>query len=281
VWRSSSVFACAWAVNLGLAACAGPDPGPGDMEAAGTLVPPELLACRGDRDGRIEADELPLLPGVTARLRVHRDVDFSTAGSSRGGRPTWTVPDGGDLVDVATEPVEGAWFEADFAGATYAVATDPAAPWDEQILGVYLVDYEGVHLLGLASRRPDRPAGGLLLPYDEPATVLAFPVVLGTSWEVVARVSEGTVGGAAYVSEDTYRIAVDARGTVEAPGVVVRDALRLSVGVTIRTPARDPVERLEILWYRECVGEVARAVAPDGETGPELERVAQLRAAAF
>lgn len=266
-----------------LAACAGPDPGPGDMELAGTLLPPELLECQSDRDGRITSEELPLLAGITAHQRLHRDVDFSTAGSGASGALTWQVPEGGEIVNVSTEPIADAWFADAFEPLepSYAVAVDPAVPQDDQILGVYRVEPDRVLLLGLASRHPDRPAGGMLLPYDTPATVLRFPVELGDGWEQVVQVTEGTVGGAAFSSEDTYRIEVDARGTVETEDAIIRDALRLSVSVTVRTPALDPVEQLEHIWYRECVGEVARAAAPPGTTGPEFDHAEQLRVLAF
>ena len=269
---------------LALASCAGPDPGPGDMEPAGTLIPPELLACRGDRDGAIGAEELPLIAGVTAHQRVQVGVDFSSAGSDGSQGLVWSVPDGGEVLDIATEPIDDAWFEDSFPGATYAVTVDPSVPDDEQVLGVYGVEADRVLLLGLASRDPDGPTGlggEVLLPYAEAPTVLRFPVELGDEWSAVALVEDGVYGGMAYTAEDTYEIRVDARGTVVTPDAEIHDALRLSVGVTIRSPAFDPIERRELLWYRECVGEVVRAVAPDGAGDDEITRAAQLRSAAF
>ena len=83
------------------------------------------------------------------------------------------------------------------------------------------------------------------------------------------------------MAEDSYVITVDGRGTVKTEDAIIRDALRLSVRLTIRTPAFDPIERLELIWYRECVGEVARAAAPPGTTGPEFDHAEQLRVLAF
>jgi hypothetical protein len=251
------------------------------MEPAGTLIPPELLACRGDRDGAIDAEELPLIAGVTAHQRVQVGVDFSSAGSDGSQGLVWSVPDGGEVLDIATEPIDDAWFEDSFPGATYAVTVDPSVPDDEQVLGVYGVEADRVLLLGLASRDEDRPGGAMLLPYAEPPTVLRFPVELGDEWDAVARVDDGVYGGMAYTAEDTYRIRVDARGTVSTPDAEIRDSLRISVAVTIRSPALDPIERREFLWYRECLGEVARAVAPDDAGGGEITEAAQLRSAAF
>lgn len=265
-----------------LAACAGPDPGVGSLEPAGTLVPEEILECRGDRDGVIDADELPLLAGITAHQRVHESVAISSAGQRGDGGLEWVMPEGGEIIDVTTEPLDDAWFAPEFPpDASYAVATNPTDPPSEQILGVYRVEEDAVLLLGLASREPDSPVGGLLTPYDEPVMVLRFPVVLGDSWESVGVVSEGTVGGATYVAEDSYVITVDGRGTVKTEDAIIRDALRLSVRLTIRTPAFDPIERLELIWYRECVGEVARLTPNDGDIGPEVEHAAELRTLAF
>lgn len=265
----------------GLCSCAGPDPGPGDMEPAGTVIPEEILECRGDRDGTIAAAELPLLAGVTARQRVYGAVDISSAGSTGDQGLVWDMPEGGELIEVRTEPIDGMWFADQFPTADYAVAVDPAEPFEDQILGLYQVLDDRVLLLGTASRHSDRPAGGLVLPYDEPAEVLRFPVELGDRWEQVVTVSEGRVGGAAFSSEDTYRFSVNARGAIRTPDAVIRDALRLRIELTIRTPALDPVERLEYVWYRECVGEAARMTATEGETGPEITRAAQLRVVAF
>lgn len=262
--------------------CAGPDPGAGSLEPAGTLVPDEILECRGDRDGVIDADELPLLAGVTAHQRVHESVAISSAGLQGDNGLEWVMPEGGEIVDIATEPLDGFWFADEFPpDASYAVATNPTDPPSEQILGVYRVEEEAVMLLGLASREPDSPAGGLLTPYDEPVMVLRFPVVLGDSWEAIGVVSAGSVGGATYVAEDSYAITVDGRGTVTTEDAIIRDALRLSVRLTIRTPAFDPIERLELIWYRECVGEVARLTPNDGDIGPEVDHAAELRTLAF
>jgi len=263
-------------------ACAGPDPEIGELEPAGTIIPPELLDCRGNRDGLIDAEELPLLVGVTARQRVQESLELSSAGQRGESGLEWVMPEGGELVELSTEPLREAWFAPEFPpDASYAVATNPTAPFDEQILGVYRVDEDRVELLGLASREPDQPFGGLLTPYDEPVTVLRFPVTLGDTWESVGVVSSGPIGGATYVAEDTYVITVDGRGTVTTQDAIVRDALRLSVRLTIRTPALEPVERLELIWYRECVGEVARLTAEEGDLGPEVTRAAQLRTLTF
>ena len=264
------------------AACASPDPGPGDMVPAGTLVPEEILNCRGDRDGVIEASELPLLAGVTARQRLFQDVDVESRGQSGDEGLSWDLDlEGGRIVEVRTEAVDEQWFAPVFPGASYAIAVDPVAAPDEQILGIYRIDDDGVYLLGTASRFSDRPLGGVLLPYETPPQVLRFPVALGDSWEVEARVTAGLVGGVAFTSLDTYRISIDARGAIHTQDVIIRDAMRLSVEVTIQTPALDPFTRLEIVWYRECLGEVARLTAHEGDLGPELSAAARLMTLAF
>jgi hypothetical protein len=270
-----------WLVAAIATACAGPDPGVGGLEPAGTLVPPEVLACHGDRDGAIAASELPLLAGMVARQRTYEDVAVLSAGVTDDDGLRWDMPEGGRVIEVRTEPIEDQWFAASFPDATYAVPVDPARDPDDQVLGIYRVIDDEVLLLGTASRHPDRPAGGLLMPYDDPPVVLGFPVELGDSWEVTARVSSGTLAGAPFSSEDTYRIAVDARGSIHTPDAVIRDALRLRIALTIRTAAAEPIDRLELVWYRECLGEVARMTAHDGDAGPELDSAAGLRVLAF
>jgi hypothetical protein len=119
--------------------------------------PPDSTAgaCVPDHDGTIAAAELPLAAGRSATFRVATSATWSTAGQSNiDGSRTWDL--GGQLANDADRTIAltspaGAWWAADFPGATYAAPLSVSS----DLLGVFVVGASSVTLLGVVS-----PAGG-------------------------------------------------------------------------------------------------------------------------
>ena len=76
--------------------------------------------------------------------------ELRSAGSDSDRGLEWVMPEGGDIIEVATEAIDGMWFAEHFPDASYAVATNPGEPFDDHILSIYRVEEERVLLLGIA-----------------------------------------------------------------------------------------------------------------------------------
>ncbi|CAN5870569.1 hypothetical protein BH11MYX4_BH11MYX4_34450 [soil metagenome] len=83
-----------------------------------------LPGCTPNKDGTITRDEVPIAAGLHATYKIGTNEDISTAGSpGTNGRRNWDFSGAlaSDVsVIVETQPLKGKWYEAKFAGATYA-----------------------------------------------------------------------------------------------------------------------------------------------------------------
>lgn len=265
----------------GLAAC-GPNrtvpPRPIWDGDAGVPVP---LGCVPNLDGRIEASELMPAYDVGASFLL------SPAGETRDVLTSGVVrPDGTlywDLgIDYASDVavrfsaqhVEGTWFASSFPNGQFAVADDASGV----LLGVYRLDEAGLYLLGFASREMDPPEGRTLWVYDTPIVVFQLPLVPGASWISVSDVRNATVRGLPYAGHDTYEVHVSgAAGELALPDLRFSQAMRVSTHATIAPSAGAAVQRRQSSWLFECFGEVARVVAPEGETSDDFTTAASMR----
>jgi hypothetical protein len=260
--------------TLLLAGCFGsaplPDPGDGGISPAGDLLPP----CIGNNDGVITREEL-IFP-VGAALRYLENPPGTTAtvapdgAFGASGVLEWDLTSSaGQALTLTLEPVSAQWFAGSFPGATYATTTDPGSG----TLGIFRVTDAALELLGFASPEPDRT----LMVYDQPIASLRFPIRAGDAWVTGATIRNGKLDHQPYASADTYRIAVDARGTAVLPFLRFENTLRVHVELSQAVPGGVQVNRIQHLFFHECYGEVGRMVSTPGETDPAFTQAAEFR----
>lgn len=232
--------------------------------------------CVSENDGVVEADEVPLRPGLTSLFRVANDVQVDTAGSSGDGGRQWDYSgdyEGDETQVLELQPIQGQWFAADFPEADYAMKL----VGDRDELGVFRKTDDALLMLGVVSP-DDGGFGETNLEYDPPVKVLDFPIEEGKSW-----ITETTVSGThetwspvtPITYEETYRNQVDASGELDVPYgefdvLRVRTVLDRQVGFTsdtVRTFA----------FVAECFGTVATIRSDGGETETEFQEAAEIR----
>ncbi len=175
----------------------------------------------------------------------------------------------GDHLDlIQTIPMSGQWFEADFAGATYAAKLSDSS----DLLGVFEVNADALLLRGVVS-----PSGGTQkteLTYDPPVVTLQFPMSAGTTWSTNANVT-GFAQGIYSLYTESYQSEVDASGTLEAPFGQFK-VLRVKTTLTRTVGALVTVIH-SFGFASECFGTVATATSQNDETQTEFSNVAELK----
>jgi hypothetical protein len=231
------------------------------------------MLCMPNHDGTISAAELPLAAGKSASFRIAINATWSTAGTANpDGSRTWDLSGqlSGDMTDqVALAAPGGAWWAADFPGASYATTLSASS----ELIGVFAIDAAGLTLLGVVS-----PSGGATsteLTYDPPAQILRVPFKAGDTWSTTSTVS-GTASGVPGAYSEEYASHVDHAGTLTTPyGAfpVLRIATDLtrSAGPTVLTTNRT------FTWAAECAGIVATVQSQSFETHSEFSDDAEVR----
>ena len=228
--------------------------------------------CSPNRDGRIEQREIPLRAGLRAIFRSTTDVDVDTRGEDLGdGTRRWdfsaALPRDADVL-VETIALDGAWYEDDFTGADYVSRLSQ----ESELLGVFEIGASAVQLRGVVS-----PEDGFMrtnLENTPPIDALRFPLEMDASWTSEVAVNGLALGVFSTYSE-TYSSRVDAAGTLvspfgEHPVLRVRTELERTVGF-VRTTT------VSFSFVSECFGTVASLVGDAGDTGAELDHVAEIR----
>lgn len=267
---------CASGLCLADGTCAAaPDGGPGGDGAPGDGGPSgdgSAASCRPNHDGTITRAEVPFAAGRVATFRVATDVTVDTAGTlQQGGAHLWDLVgpyDGDDDVQTTLEPLSGAWFAADFDGATY---TTPLSA-TQDLIGVFEITDTALLLRGVVS-----PNGGPTrteLSYDPPAVLLQLPLTTTTQWSSTSTVSGVASGVASYYSEK-YESRVDATGDLDTPYgtfpvLRVRTLLTRTVGAAVVT-----VRSLQ--FAAECYGTVATVTSNQYESEVDFTSAAELR----
>jgi hypothetical protein len=241
----------------------------------GAVVP----QCRGNRDGVIARTEVVFAPGVTVRYRINptgTQAIVSPAGTTRPDNTrTWDFSDrSGDMVSLTLQSTTGQWFSSRWMGAQYAARLDPRTP----LLGVYRASDTSVDLMGIVA---DTESVGTFITYDNPVSLLRFPLRVNDTWTVTATTVGSMVENTPVASRDRYEITVDARGEVRLPELTFLDALRVRVELTQMFPAGPGTRRIQYLWMAECYGEVARMTSRDGEIDPNFTRANEFRRIGF
>lgn len=230
----------------------------------------ELPACVPDRDGAIEAHELPLALGVTAPYYEGKNRTFDSLGS--GGVWDLSIEDPGDAV-VARGPValKDQWYASEFPLGDFVVPD--AAGLD----GIYHQDDQALWLDGIASR-DQAPSMQTLVHYTLPVPVLRFPIVDGDAYETLAEIADGKTSGLPFVGTDRVRVEVVGEGRLDLPYVRFSPTLRVRTHVERVPSSGSPrVSRRSTSFLFECFGEVARAESVLDETDPDFTNAALLR----
>jgi hypothetical protein len=250
-----------------LLACSKGNP---EIEDTGELP---RLECEGDGDGRIQASELEVLPGISVPYvanalgtRVSVDVEGALEGATR----VWDFREGPtDLkADLRVLDAVGTWYEDAFDRPEFASATFLQAP---DLLGVYRADDDEVLLLGYASREEDPTDGRTLLVYDEPVPVLRFPMAKGSTWSAEAAFSGALLQGVQNQGQERWDLEIDEIGSLRLKGFTLENTLRMRITMTqtlaVSAGAPTHVYR-QVLFLRECFGDLVRVVAPvDADPG--------------
>jgi hypothetical protein len=242
-------------------------PGTTDAPIDGTSA-----ACTPNHDGQITLAELPLVPGRSATFRIATNATWDTAGHANGdGSRSWDLTgqlsgDADHMLALASPA--GAWWQADFASATYATTLSSSS----DLLGVFALDASGLTLLGVVS-----PAGGATrteLTYDPPAKIVALPIAAGATWSSTSTVSGLAQGvGAAYTEK--YASRVDQVGTLAAPYGTF-PVLRIATDMTRTSGLATLASNRTFTWAAECFGFVATVTSQSFETGSEFSNDAEV-----
>lgn len=256
-----------------LSGCLGAD-GPLPGSDAGFVPVPDLASfCQADNDGVIQRGELPLQLGVSARYLENPNGTVAMVDPVGQDSPDGTAWDftstAGEAIDLPILSVTGMWFEDSFPGATYATYTDLAS----KTLGVFRLTETALEILGYASEAPDKT----LLVYDKPVASLRFPLKQGDGWVATGRVINGTFNGLPVAETDTYKVSVDARGVAVLPFLRVANTLRIRVELDQALPGGLTTRTIQLLYFRECTGELGRMVSQPNETNPNFTSAAVFR----
>lgn len=227
--------------------------------------------CSPNHDGAIDRAEVPLAAGLQATFQVASNVMVSTAGVTQmDGSRTWDLSGnltGDHKTIVETLPLTGAWYEADFAGATYVSRLSDS----QDLLGVFELTQTELLLRGVVS-----PAPGVTqtkLTYNPPVTVLSFPLTEGKTFMTTSTVS-GQASGVAVLYTETYASSVDAHGTLKTPFGDF-PVLRIRVDLTRLVGALVTTTRT-YLFSAECFGTVASIVSQTNELSAEFTNASEV-----
>ena len=213
--------------------------------------------CRPDNDGVIDRDELPFVVGAEARVRVGQNVTVDVDGEVIDGVRTWdlTRPDPKDdpVGRFSIEAMAPQWFAGEFPQD--AIAT-PLVPGGAQ-LGPVIVDDDGVHLLGFASKDEAPAVGQTIAVYADDVVLYPFPLREGARVTSVTRADPSRLLGIVSPIEDAYDVEVTARGTLILADVVLDNTLRVTVRFSRKLIGAE-VHQVSHHFVHECLGEVAR-----------------------
>ncbi len=235
-------------------ACA-PAPLPPDQE---TFVPVvNIPQCTPNNDGIISIDELPVVLGAAARVRVANDVAVDVDGVEQDGVTIWDLsspdPETQALGRLTAEEMAGQWFEDLFPSATIAAPLVPG----NSLLGPLVITDDTWELLGAASKDEAPAEGQSRVVYDTPSVLYPFPLQLGAQVSSSSRASNAILQGIPTAFVDDIDVEVTQQGTVILPDLILENTLRVTVRLE-RTLLAGDVQQVSHHFVHECLGEVAR-----------------------
>ncbi len=259
-----------------------PNEAPKRKSATDPAVTP--LQCVPNLDGKIEASELAAAIGVPVHYTVNpsgimRTVDLEGT-TNKDGTHAWKLAaDFADDQSLVVTPMlaKDQWYASSFPADAFVTAFDVAGQTDS----IGELNDNGLMLLGLASHKENPSIGKTLLIYSTPITVLKFPIAPGESFVSTGQIVNGTADGLPYAGQDTYEVSVDAIGSVDLPSFVFSQVHRVRTKVTVEPAVGAAVTQLQVSFFAECFGEVARATSAQGETNPDFTSATELRRLGF
>ena len=230
------------------------------------------IGCTPNGDFVISPAELPLGPGLRATYRIAKSATVDTAGVAQpDGTRKWDFSaklSGDTDTLVETLSPTGAWWAADFSGATYAVALSSSS----DLLGVFSLDATALSLRGVVS--PTAAAPQTKLAYATPIPAVKLPLSLDLAWTATSNVT-GTASGVAAFYTESYDVKVDAKGKAVTPFGEF-SVLRLRTVLT-RTVGALPTVTRTYGFVAECFGTVATITSNANEPSAEFTTAAELR----
>lgn len=263
---------------LAKASDAGADSAPLEDAAAGEdTAPTEVedapkLGCSPNKDGVINAEEVPIAPGLKATFRVAENASFATAGTANpDGSRKWdlsVVLSGDRDVLVTTRALTGTWYGAKFPGASHSTELSTTS----DLLGVFRTTATALLLVGVVS--PTESATKTELKYATPPAALQFPLRAGAAWKVTSNVN-GTASGILSAYTETWDSRVDNKGTLITPFGTF-DVLRVKTVLTRNVGLSSTITR-SYAFVTECYGTIATITSKPNELQEEFTTAAELR----
>ena len=261
------------------AACSDGAPNP-TTRGSYTGAPPQKLSCVPNLDGRIDAKEIQPAIGVSLSYLVspagtQRPVDVAGEVDSKGTH-YWdmSVDYASDQVaDIEPTKLQGKWYEKSFPTDAFVAPFD-AAGSVEQILRE---DDKAVSLLGLASHDKDPPEGRTLLVYQQPVSLLRFPIQPGQKFVSTGTIQNGTLRGLPYAGKDIYEVSDDATGELKLPDFTFTQVHRIRTKVTNQPAVGASSSQEQVSFYFECFAEVARITSVQNETKADFTTASEVR----
>lgn len=264
--RSDSLVLCVCTFACAVA-CA-PAPLPPDRDDFVPVV--NIPQCTPNNDGVISIDELPVVLGAAARVRIANDVAVDVDGVEQDGVTVWDLsnPDPATqaLGRLTVEEMAGQWFEDLFPTATIAA---PLVPGNSQ-LGPLVVTDDTWELLGAASKDEAPAEGQSRVVYDTPSVLYPFPLQLGAHVTSSSRASNALLLGIPTAFVDDVDVEVTQQGTVILPDLILENTLRVTVRLQ-RTLLAGDIQQVSHHFVHECLGEVARFTSEAVPLDEELD----------
>jgi hypothetical protein len=231
---------------------------------------PTLPSCVPNRDGVIDADELPIALGATLAYYAgtNRSVDQTLADGA------WDLAEeraDDEVVAIGPVALRDQWYAGSFPSGQFVV--DAGSGLD----GIYHQDAQGLWLDGTASREENAAAGKTLIVYPQPLAVLRFPITVGDTFTQTVALDAVTINGLPFNGTDELEVNVADRAELDVPYVEFSPTLRVQTHVTRMPTTGGMTSRRQTLWMFECFGEVARAESNPDETDAEFTTAAYLR----
>jgi hypothetical protein len=228
-------------------------------------------SCSFNSDGVIQRSEAPFLVGLGALYAVNPSastVPVNETAVSGVWDFSAAVTNESKVFDQILS-ASGQWWSKDFPDASYAEKLEDG----QSILGVYRAGADKLELLGLVSEQSG--VSQTELTYDQPISILQFPVKQGDHFTSQANLTGQLNGFFGFIAQDSYDITVDQRGTTKVP-VGSFDTLRIRINYT-ETVNFVPTTRITYLHLAECYGAVARVRSQDNETSNDFTQAAEYR----